>query len=188
MMNENYWREYYDFWDKFVREWYEQCPNEPSDEVSMAYKRCVQDLDFNELPEPYYGTPEKGVKAVIINLNPGMLKTDKGEKSLEWQKFYQLRDTYEGKGPHVKRSLVTEFADSCNKQYSKFVQKWSCLDPKYRYERPDLCGVEWWQGTSQSEVGGRVEWLGRIYNKDLDVQTSPSGVKARHPRFARECK
>jgi len=172
-----YWQWYYDFWDKFVKDWFEQCPNKPSDEVSQAYKGCVGALNFDELPEPYYGTPEKGVKAVIINLNPGMSQTDERKESLEEEKFYSSKDTYKGKGPHVKRSLITEFADSCNKQYSKFVQKWSCLDPKYRHPKPDLCGVEWWQGTSQLKVGGRVEWLGRIYNKDLDVQTSPSGVK-----------
>lgn len=172
-----YWQWYYDFWDKFVKDWFEQCPNKPSDEVSQAYKGCVGALNFDELPEPYYGTPEKGVKAVIINLNPGMSQTDERKESLEEEKFYSSKDTYKGKGPHVKRSLVTEFADSCNKQYSKFVQKWSCLDPKYRHEKPDLCGVKWWQGLSQSEVGGRVKWIGRIYNKDLDVQTTPSGVK-----------
>ena len=177
MTSEIYWKEYYSFWDKFVKDWFEQCPNEPSDEVSQAYKVCVGALNFDELPEPYYGAPEKGVKAVIINLNPGMSQTDEREESLEWEKFYSLKDTYKGKGPHVKRSLVTEFADSCNKKYSKFVQKWSCLDPKYRHEKPDLCGVEWGQGLSQSKVGGREEWLGRIYNKDLDVKTSPRGVK-----------
>lgn len=176
-----YWKWYYDRWDDFVRSWFEERRGNPIcteySSIANKYRRCVKDLNFDELPEPYYGTPEKGVKAVIINLNPGMSQTDEREDSLEREKFYSLKDTYEGKGPHVKQSLVTEFAGSCNKQYSKFVQKWSCLDPKYRHPKPDLCGVEWWQGTSQLKVGGRVEWLGRIYNKDLDVQTSPSGVK-----------
>ena len=176
-----YWKWYYDFWDDFVRSWFEErrgnlvCTEYRN--VANEYRKCVKGLNFDELPEPYYGTPAKVVKAVIINLNPGMSQTDERAESLEREKFYSLKDTYEGKGPHVKRSLVIEFADSCNKQYSNFVQKWSCLDPKYRHEKPDLCGVKWWQGTLQSKVGGRVEWLGRIYNKDLDVQTSPSGVK-----------
>ena len=163
-MNENYWREYHDFWDKFVKDWFEQCPNEPLDEVSQAYKRCVGALNFDELPEPYYGTPEKGVKAVIINLNPGMSQTDERDECLERQKFYSLKDTYRGDGPFVKRSLVKEFVDSCNTKYSEFVHKWSCLNSKYRCKDTDLCGVEWWQGKNPKRVGGkRMPWLSRIY-------------------------
>ena len=167
MINEAYWNEYYKFWDEFVKNWFEQRPNEPTDEVSQAYKRCVKGLEFDELPEPYYGTPKNGVKAVILNLNPGILRCDEHGMSLEKQKFYSCRDTYSSNGPFVRTSLIKEFSDDCNRRYSEFARKWSCLNSNYRQRNTDLCGVKWWQGTNPTRIGGkRMPWLQRIYQNN----------------------
>lgn len=176
-MNVNYWSKYRDFWDHFVKEWFEKRPDEPADQYSQAIKRCVGD-EFDELPEPYYGTPDEGVKAVIVNLNPGMSQTDDDarKENLERQKFYSLRDTYSGEGL-VSESLIREFSDACGKRYSKFAEKWSCLNPKFR--GTNLCGVKWWQGTAPSKVGGRLEWLARIYDKKLDAAKSIDSTRKR---------
>ena len=170
--SKNYWEEYRNFWDSFVEQWFNQRPNEPTDTNTQAIKRWVKELNFDELPEPYLGVPDKGVKAVIINLNPGMSQTDEQEQGLERQKFYKLKDIYSGNGPFVRASLIKEFSERCQKRYSKFVGKWSCLDPRYRKENTDLCGVKWWQGVNPASIGGRLEWLTRIYEKEPDVATS----------------
>jgi hypothetical protein len=177
MRNECYWKGYQKFWDDFVKEWFTRrhLGEDPQDEVSQAYKTCVKGLEFDELPEPYYGAPYAGstVKAVVINLNPGISAT------VEGQKFYKEKDTYCGKGPFVKKSLVKEFEVSCNERYSEFVETWSCLKSKFRVRNTDLCGVKWWQGVDPKKIGGkRLAWLSRIYQ---DVELKPEDV------FALEC-
>ena len=170
--SKNYWDEYRDFWDRFIAKWFDERPNEPTDKDTQVIKRWVKKLNLDELPEPYLGAPEKGVKAVIINLNPGMSQTDEEEESLECQKFYSLRNKYQSKGPFVRDSLIKDFSDRCHKRYSEFVKSWSCLDPKYRREDTNLCGVKWWQGVDPAVLGGRMKWLARIYEKEPDVATS----------------
>lgn len=177
MRNECYWKGYQKFWDDFVKEWFTRrhLGEDPQDEVSQAYKTCVKGLEFDELPEPYYGAPYAGstVKAVVINLNPGISAT------VEGQKFYKEKDTYCGKGPFVKKSLVKEFEVACNERYSEFVETWSCLKSKFRVRNTDLCGVKWWQGVDPKKIGGkRLAWLSRIYQ---DVELKPEDV------FALEC-
>ena len=177
MRNECYWKGYQKFWDDFVKEWFTRrhLGEDPQDEVSQAYKTCVKGLEFDELPEPYYGVPYAGstVRAVVINLNPGI------SAIVEGQKFYKEKDTYCGKGPFVKKSLVKEFEVSCNERYSEFVETWSCLKSKFRVRNTDLCGVKWWQGVDPKKIGGkRLAWLSRIYQ---DVELKPEDV------FALEC-
>lgn len=177
MRNECYWKGYQKFWDEFVKNWFaKRCVGEvPCDEVSQAFKMCVNGLEFDELPEPYYGAPynDSTVKAVVINLNPGI------SAAVEGQKYYKEKDTYRGKGPFVKRSLVKEFEISCNQRYSEFVENWSCLKSEFRVRNTDLCGVKWWQGVDPKKNGGkRLAWLSRIYQ---DVELNPEAV------FALEC-
>lgn len=162
-----YWQGYYDFWDDFLRRWFESGAK-PEDEITRYYDCCVSGLNLDELPEPYLGKPHDDVDAVIINLNPGMSQVDERHNSIERQKFYSLRDRYRGNGPFVKTSLIMEFADGCNKRYSRFVNKWSCLDPKFRQRNTDLCGVKWWQGNNPKRIGGkRIPWLSRIYQTSI---------------------
>ena len=74
MIDQEYWNKYYQFWDGFVREWFNQRSvgyNRPQDEMSRAYESVVAELIFDELPTPYLGNPRDGIETVILNLNPG---------------------------------------------------------------------------------------------------------------------
>ena len=167
MTSEIYWKEYYSFWDKFVKDWFDQRPKDPTDEVSIEYQRCVQDLNFDELPIPYLGGHK--ADAVIINLNPGMSETipygrHKGE-SAEAMQCYANIDA-----PNEKGWLIGRFRDDFDKKYSDFIREYSCLNTKHRGREPYVCGVKWWQGINLQKVGGkRIPWLRRIYQKS-DLQ------------------
>ena len=180
MIDKEYWDGFYKFWDWFVQEWFNGRSNTLGSSeydgcnygaISGAYNSCTQGLNFDELPEPYLGRPDKGVKAVIINLNPGMLQSDKLDESLERQKLYTWKDTYCGNGPFVTRSLIRDFAEDYNMRYSKFLQKWSCLNSQYRQPDTDLCGVKWWQGNNPKRIGGkRIPWMRRIYQTNIEPE------------------
>ena len=168
MTNENYWNEYYQFWNEFVRKWFESAAN-PQDEVSKLYREVVS-FNADELPDPYLGDPKAGVDAVFLNLNPGMsvkgkYGTFKG-KNLEATKYYSNIDKPIG-------WLIREFRDAAS--YSKYITKWSCLNPLLRGHEPEVCGVDWWQGSDPNIVGGRMKWVRKIYGND---QLCPSRVFA----------
>ena len=90
MMNESYWKKYREFWDSFLGEWFKYCEaGNPFGDCNCDYGRMTiayndffksknekAKLNLDELPEPYYGFPQNGVKAVILNLNPGMSQGD----------------------------------------------------------------------------------------------------------------
>ena len=173
MTNNDYWDEYYGFWDKFVEDWFNQRPNDPTDVVSREYKRCVKDLNFDELPVPYLGDHNKA-KAVIINLNPGMSEPipygrHKGESAEATQCYANIDDPIGW--------LIKKFRDNFGKKYSDFIREYSCLNPKHRGREPYVCGVKWWQGIQRSTVGGRMDWIARVYEKALDASESIQGEK-----------
>ena len=68
-MNKSYWNDYHKFWDGFVRNWFKSGAK-PQDEVTRRYC-AIAAVNLDELPDPYLGTPEAGVDAVFLNLNPG---------------------------------------------------------------------------------------------------------------------
>lgn len=164
-----YWRDYYDFWDSFVRQWFENnaCP---TNDVTRWYRSCVANLNLDELPEPYLGTPHGKVKAVFINLNPGGSLGD-----LEGTKFYSNRmDEQRG-------WLIREFMKmQCS--YRKFIDNWSALIPKLKRYNPEVCGVDWWQGVDRKLVGGsskrgrqiRMNWVCQIYGKTKSADETNS--------------
>ena len=168
MKNENYWNTYYQFWDKFVREWFESGAD-PQDEVSKLYREVVA-FNADELPEPYLGDPKAGVDAVFLNLNPGMSVRGKygafRGKNLEATKHFSNVDNPDG-------WLIREFREAAN--YRTYSTKWSCLNPRLRGHEPEVCGVDWWQGNDPGKVGGRMKWVRQIYGKD---QLCPSRVFA----------
>ena len=157
-----YWKKYYDFWDDLVRRWYESGAN-PKDPITMGYQKCVNALDLNELPEPYYGTPHRGVAAVFVNLNPG------GSAGvLDATKFYSNRkDADHG-------WLIRKFIDA-QSSYRKFIDAWSSLNYNLRDHVPEVCGVKWWQGLAPNPIGGRMSWVRQVYD---DWNMCPSNVFA----------
>ena len=168
MIDEAYWNAYYQFWDEFVREWFESSAN-PQDEVSKLYREVVA-FNADELPDPYLGDPKSGVNAVFLNLNPGMSVRGKygafKGKNLETTKYYSNMDNPDG-------WLMREFRDAAS--YRKYITKWSCLNPRLRGHEPEVCGVDWWQGNDPGKVGGRMKWVRQIYGND---QLCPSRVFA----------
>ena len=180
MINEAYWNEYYVFWDNFVKDWFESGAD-PKDEVSSLYRKIVtrEKYDFNidELPEPYQGDPRSGVDAVVLNLNPGMSQKGhygayKGE-DLEATKFYSNIDVPSELVPSGWQ--IKKFRDEAKCSYRNYVTNWSCLNPKLRGHEPEVCGVDWWQGSDPRTVGGRMKWVRQIYGKD---QLCPSRIFA----------
>ena len=180
MINKVYWNEYYNFWDKFVKNWFESGAD-PKDEVSRLYKEIVTceryDFNIDELPEPYQGDPRSGVDAVVLNLNPGMSQIGhygayKG-KDLEATKFYRNIDVSDESVP--SGWLIRRFRDEAKCSYRDYVSKLSCLNPELRGHEPEVCGVDWWQGNDKDKVGGRMEWIRQIYGKN---QLCPSRVFA----------
>lgn len=168
MTNENYWNEYCQFWNEFVRKWFEGGAN-PQDEVSKLYREVVA-FNAGELPDPYLGDPKVGVDAVFLNLNPGMSVRGmygafKG-KNLEATKYFSNIDNPDG-------WLIREFRNA--ESYRQYITKWSCLNPSLRGHEPEVCGVDWWQGSDPDTVGGRMKWVRQIYGED---QLCPSRVFA----------
>lgn len=170
MKSNTYWDEYCRFWDEFVEKWFRSNAN-PQDEVSRLY-RGVVDYNADELPEPYLGNPDAGLKAVFLNLNPGMsvkgkYGTHKG-KNLEATKFYSNIEKPIG-------WLIREFRDGANCSYREFVKKWSCLKCEMRGHEPEVCGVNWWQGNDPKKIAGRMKWVRRVYGNE---ELCPSQVFA----------
>ena len=164
MTSEAYWKEYSCFWDKFVKDWFIRRPNEPTDEISQAYNKCVQGLNFDELPTPYLGGGHNA-QAVIIHLNPGGSAKDKNGISLEETQLHSNINI--GK----KGWLIKYFRDNAGLSYSRHIDKWSCLNPSLRGHDPEVCGVRWWQGNDPSVVSGRMKWIKQIYNKEITPES-----------------
>lgn len=155
-LNNEYWNGYYHFWDEWCENWFKARGNDKAaiteEQNNVFYNlKDSGNLDLNELPEPYLGKPHKGVDAVFLNLNPGM--SAKNENS----KFYSHKDD-EG-------WLIKEFI-RCKCKYSDYLTQWSPLTPKLRGLDPEVCGVSWWQGNDPDSVGGRMNWVRRIYGNN----------------------
>lgn len=161
-----YWEEYYSFWNDQIRAWFEDRRNNRNSELANLYEKHVRNLVFDELPEPYYGFPHQGVKAVALHHNPGISRDpqiDESQKS-----FSHIEDN--------RGWLIRKFRDNCDCSYQTFVKGYSCFIPKYRSRSPEvdgqieneICGVGWWQGLSRTSVGGEVKWLGQIYGRALN--------------------
>lgn len=168
MSDKAYWNQYYQFWDEFVKKWYDSGAN-PTDKITQLFKKASEgskdtELNLDELPEPYLGNPDKGVKAVFINLNPGMAQKGSYGKykdvCLEQAKFFSHQ--YKEIG-----WLMKEFVNSgCS--YRKFLDKWSALNPELQGHDPEVCGVKWWTGPKGRT--GRMDWVRRIY-KDPNLSS-----------------
>ena len=161
-----YWQWYCDSWDDFVRSWFDERRGNPIcteyKRIVDGYRKCVKDLNCDELPEPYQGDPKSGVDAVVLNLNPGM--SQKGHygsyegNDLEATKFYSNIDVSSELVP--SGWLIKKFRDEANCSYRDYVTRWSCLNPDLRRHEPEVCGVYWWQ------VDGRMNWVRQIYGND----------------------
>ena len=205
MIDTKYWEDYYEYWDRFVKEWFKERENEkrPENEkypiwekykeISEAYNNAVAKLNFDELPNPYFGDPKNGVDAVIINLNPGGSEKDKNKAGTDATQFYSNIDV----GDDVSGGwLIRKFRDEANCSYKRFVGNdenanvnWSQLNPKLRGHTPEVCGVKWWQGEENGmemwdgkeraivkTEKKRIEWIRRIYKDGAWI--SPSRVFA----------
>ena len=155
-LNGKYWNKYYNFWDDWCANWFKAREgNETAIQVEQnnvfLKAKGGNDLYLDELPEPYLGKPSKGVDAVFLNLNPGMAHED------ESSKFYSCKDKEGG--------LIREFI-RCKCKYSDYLTEWSPLKPKLRGHDPEVCGVSWWQGNIPNIVGGRMNWVCRIYGNN----------------------
>lgn len=170
-----FWNEYYGFWDDFVRKWFENRPNDPTDNVSVSYNAAVPQITFDELPTPYLGAPDTGVSAVIINLNPGLSETIgfgdfAGRNSDETQYWSNLNNPIGW--------MIREFRDRKHLSYREYVNEWSCLNPALldsaKYPQW-CCGVHWWQGYESERIqrnlrrqcsrhNMRIPWLQQVYN------------------------
>ncbi len=196
-INVDYWnKDYYDYWDEFVANWFKLRPNEPQDEISRAFKQAVANLEFDELPTPFLGNPRDGVDAVILSMNPGLSDTIgfgplAGENADRTQYFCNIDNPDSG-------WLIRKFRDEANGLYSKFVGidsdiNFSCLNPGLldTYNFPQwVCGVNWWQGYDKSLIdkkfrikcrhrNQRMPWIRQIYGKNKDGrEICPSKVFA----------
>ena len=182
MINETYWNDYYNFWDTFVKDWYDFISRGKTISerafVSFGRASCI---NVDELPEPYLGSPVGNVEAVFLNLNPGMCQKGKygiyKGKNLEATKFYSNIDKPDESVPNGW--LIKEFSDEAKCSYKEFVSKWSCLNPELRWKvgkvKHEVCGVEWWQGNEANVIGGRMKWVRQIYGNN---QLCPSHVFA----------
>ena len=191
MADKNFWNKFYDNWDRFVRDWWDANAN-PNDDISKAYQRITGDkLDFRELPEPYLGAPDKDVRAVIINLNPG--ESVRGKygrfqgRNLEETKFFckykqsdgsgWLIDAFVNKAKGSYKSYINDIPVECNR-YSdlglvnkKGTQGLSCLNPDLLGNEPEVCGVAWWQGVwhqGKGQSSGTMGWLCQVYGEQID--------------------
>ena len=159
-----YWKDYYSFWDAQIREWFNGRQENRNSELAERFNRFVRDLVLDDMPEPYYGFPHKGIKAVALHHNPGISKEGSIRNTCdERQKYFSLIDD--------GGWLVRKFRDKCDCSYQNFVENYSCLIPGYRSRTPivdgveeeEICGVDWWQGLEKSVIGKEVKWLGQIY-------------------------
>lgn len=133
----NWNKEFYDQWDRFVKNWWD-ANAQPSDSVTNGFKKG-RHLDLGELPEPYLGSPQ-GAKVVIINYNPGMSAPNEDTK---FYKTYNRRD-----------ALITKFVDEYDRSYHRFVKDWSALNSALDKRCPSIPGVKWWKG--------RFKWIERF--------------------------
>ena len=188
----NGWEEYFDFWDQFVKSWYECKANDPNalptdmltNSIRPLFDAKKEDsrLSKDELPEPYCidpGTVGVGesfdpakVGMVVIQMNPGAAQCKNNKKvNLEATKFYSNKDKDEG-------FLIRDFADkkTCDKKFSKWVERWSCFRetyPSLGCVPPDasvgcgvppskVCGHDWWYN------GNRRDWFKSFADLELN--------------------
>lgn len=166
------WSAYYRYWDEFVENWLRNGA-QPWDEISQAFFDMGV-FDFNEMPDPYFGTPDRGVEAVFLNINPGGSQTGKGKKNLEASKYYSLR----GNGAWQLDAFVQKYGAT----YSKYIEDFSCLSDKAKNSigtDREICGASWWFGTDRRE--GRLAWLNRFYRNFYKRDIAPNKVFA--PEF-----
>lgn len=169
------WGEYFDFWDQFVKVWYDckgkaNDPNAlPTDMLTNSIrplfdaKKEDSRLSKDELPEPYCIEPgvvgvgksfdPTNVGLVVVQMNPGAAqsKNKKDEEvNLEATKFYSNKDKDEG-------FLIRDFADenTCDKKFSKWVERWSCF--RETYPSPG-CVLPVGCGVRPSDVCGHDWW------------------------------
>lgn len=176
-----YWKEYYAFWDEQIKDWFTCREKNGESKLLGEFSQYVQGLDVDDMPEPYYGLPDKGIKAVVLHHNPGVSEQDSQRNTCdESQKRYSLID---GAG-----WLIRKFRDNCGCSYHKFVKDYSCFIPRYRSENPvvdgqgerEICGVKWWQGLQEKTIGGEIKWLGQIYGKNINPDDKPDRERL-HP-------
>lgn len=166
------WSAYYRYWDDFVRNWLEN-ETRPWDDISQAFFDMGA-FDFNEMPDPYFGTPDRGVEAVFLNINPGGSQTGTGAQNLEASKYYSLR----GNGAWQLDAFVQKYGAT----YSKYIEEFSCLSDKAKNSigpGREICGASWWLGTDRRE--GRLAWLNRFYRNFYKRDIDPNKVFA--PEF-----
>lgn len=167
------WNDYYRYWDEFVRNWLRNGAHPGNDKISKAFLDMGV-FDFNEMPDPYFGTPDKGVEAVFLNINPGGSQTGKGKTNLEASKYYSLR----GNGAW----LLDTFEQEYDATYSSYINDFSCLGDKAKKSigtDREVCGASWWFGTERRE--GRLAWLNRFYRNFFKRDIDPRKVFA--PEF-----
>ena len=166
------WTAYYSYWNDFVRQWLKK-GTRPWDAISQAFFDMGA-FDFNEMPDPYFGTPDRGVEAVFLNINPGGSQTGKGKKNLEASKYYSLR----GKGAW----LLDEFEQNYGATYSTYIEDFSCLGDRAKESigsNNEICGASWWFGPKRNS--GRLAWLNRFYRNFYKRDIAPNKVVA--PEF-----
>ena len=176
-----YWKEYYAFWDEQIRDWFTCRERDCESMLLRGFKQYVQGLDVDDMPEPYYGLPDNGMKAVVLHHNPAVSKHDSQRNSCdEKQKRYS----------HIDDAgwLIRKFRDKCDCSYREFVEHYSCFIPRYRSENPEvdgkvekeICGVKWWQGLQKKTIGGEIKWLGQIYGMSINPDDMPDTERL-HP-------
>ena len=161
-IDNDYWDKYYRFWDDFVRGWYDYLKKDKTcaEQIAIAYGKASS-LNIDELPTPYLGVPNRdgNLKAVFLNLNPGMSEKVNGV-NLDESQYYSNIDN----GDHGW--MIKKFRDEESCKYSSFIRNWSCLNPPNDPPHP-ICGVRWWRD--------RMEWVRQIYNNS---EIMPSEVFA----------
>lgn len=178
-----YWDKYYLFWDTKIKGWFLARKNACHDsDLEKLYRDLVSGLIYDDLPEPYYGFPHCGVKAVELHHNPGISKVGSTRNTGdERQKYYS----------HIEDGigwLIRKFRDNCDCSYRKFVERYSCFMPSFRSRNPlvdgerksEICGVKWWQGLESNSINNEVKWLGQIYGRELNPDDKPDEVRL-HP-------
>lgn len=195
----NGWKDYYSYWDAFVARWLKRveggCAGPfPDDELTpsiahffgVGVRNERKRLVYDELPEPYYGDPERA-KCVIIQMNLGL--SDDAQKvgrsvSNDGTKCFSNKDNPDA---FLIRSLMGidgRFTD-CKRSYRKFAQTWSSLKSAYPngVDPADVCGHEWWH------TRNRMQWIKGFTGADIedvfDIEFCPYHSKAWNPAINR---
>jgi len=173
------WDEYREYWDGFVKEWYEckeraevGMPIEeaacvlPNDELTSALNdhfaeglnAVGNELNREELPEPYCGE-RKGAKFIIVQMNPGAAQNRDGF-DLEATKYYSNRED-------ERAFLIRDFDNECKRKFSEFNVRWSLFKNSYPLgKKPEeVCGHDWWWVKDRCN---RRRWIKSFSGCDLE--------------------